>query len=274
MNPRTVGAILIGGAAAYFLMGQKGDTAKPTAPVKLPCPLCPPTPKVPDTRPLLPKRPGPWGTEAGVSVETQGTAEGRLAVQAKVGGQVAPDGRTEIQIDLPGDLHRANIESKGQGCCVFTSIHHSALWQNIPELQEFPKWLQKKGLTGGGYPGNVKERITAICKERGVLEPAYLQIENSKDIEILRLACKTGRFPAVTYSKSPTGRYGGGTIAHMVSLPHADQQYLAVLDNNYIGIDKYEWMSADEFIKVANPRGYWAVILLGPGPPIPPRNRP
>lgn len=189
---------------------------------------------------------------------------------AKVGGNVAPDG-TEIQIDLPGDLHRHNVSSRGSGCCVFTSIGHSARWQNIPTLIDFQKWIQAKGLPGGGHPGNVKQRITAICKEKGVPEPDYIQVEG-KDLEILKAACKSGRFPAVTYSRSPTGRYNGGRISHMVSLPHATDSFFAVLDNNYPGADKYEYMTPDEFMRVCNPGGYWAVILLAPPPPPPPRN--
>ncbi len=190
-------------------------------------------------------------------------------VQASVGGKVLPDGK-EIQIDLPGELHRANTSSRGQGCCVFTSIHHSSLWQNVPALTEFPKWLIEKGLPGGGWPGGVKERITAICKERGVPEPAYIQVEGP-DLEILKLACKSGRMPAVTYSKSPTGRYGGGRISHMVTLVNATDTCFTVLDNNYIGTDKYEHMTPQEFSAAYAPG--WAVILLGNGPPPVPKNR-
>lgn len=193
--------------------------------------------------------------------------------EAKVNGPVSPDG-VELQCDLPPELHRQNVTSRGQGCCVFTSIHHSALWQNVPALQEFPKWLQQKGLTGGGYDGNVRDRIAAICKDRGMPEPDYLQVQG-KDIEILKLACKTGRMPAVTYSKSPTGRYSGGRIAHMVTMSHGDDKYAAILDNNYLTPpgNSYEWVTWEEYLKVCNlGSSYWAVILLAPPPPMPPRN--
>jgi hypothetical protein len=53
----------------------------------------------------------------------------------------------------------------------------------------------------------------------------------------------------------------------MVNLPHADDSYFVVLDNNYPGADRYEWMTPDEFRRVCNPRGYWAIILLDAGPP-------
>ncbi len=74
--------------------------------------------------------------------------------------------------------------------------------------------------------------------------------------------------PGVTYSFSPTKRYGGARIAHMVSLVHADDQWFCVLDNNYPGLDKYEWMSPAEFLKTyTGGGGGWAVILLDRGPP-------
>jgi hypothetical protein len=196
---------------------------------------------------------------------------------AKVGGKVSPAG-DEIHIDLPENLHRKNVSSRGQGCCVFTSIHHASLWQHVPQLNEFPKWLQAKGLTGGGYSGNVTERIKKICQERGVPEPAYIQIHGSveEDLKLLSLATKTGRFPAVTYGISPTKRYGGGRIAHMVSLPHADldKDCFCVLDNNYIGINQYEWMTKAEFVRAytSGGRAGWSVILLDPGPPPVPYN--
>jgi hypothetical protein len=191
---------------------------------------------------------------------------------ASIGGVVAPNGKTEIQCDLPEKLHTKNCGgSDGSGLCVFTSIMHSARYQHVPVLEDFQDWMKKK--PGGGWPDKVKKMITQISKERGVAEPPYLQVEG-KDIEILKTACAGGRMPSVTYSHSPTGRYGGGRIAHMVSLPHADDTYFAVLDNNYIGAKNYEWMSPQEFMSTYAQGGSgWSVILLDPGPPNPPRNR-
>lgn len=196
-----------------------------------------------------------------------------LAEAARVGGKLAPGGE-EIHVDLPEYLHRRNTTSRGQGCCVFTSIHHASLWQRVPQLEEFPKWLQAKGLTGGGGPDNVETRIAKICAERGAPVPAYLQIfgKVEDDLQILELATKSGRLPAVTYGISPTRRYGGGRIGHMVSLPHADlkgEGTFCVLDNNYIGVAQYEWMSKAEFVRAYTSGGKsgWSVILLSDGPP-------
>ena len=54
----------------------------------------------------------------------------------------------------------------------------------------------------------------------------------------------------------------------MVSLVHLDSQYACVLDNNYPGVDQYEWMSVDEFLRTfTGGRSGWAVVLLDGGPP-------
>lgn len=189
---------------------------------------------------------------------------------AKVGGTMAPDGKTEIQIDLPADQHLRNKGgSDGAGLCVFTSIEHAARWANVKQLIGFRDWMRR--YPGGGYPDKVTAKINQICKERGLPVPDYIQIQG-RDLELLKAALQNGRLVSVTYSRSPTGRYGGATIAHMVNLVHADTRHFAVLDNNYPGVDKYEWMTPQEFVRCCNPRGYWAVILLPPGPPPPPRN--
>lgn len=190
--------------------------------------------------------------------------------EAKVGGNVGPDG-TEILCDLPGSQHLQNKGgSDGAGLCVFTSVDHAARWQNVPALVGFRDYMTR--YPGGGWPEKLAKYITKICKERGVPEPKYVQIENSRDLEILRLASKTGRFISITYERSPTGRYSGQRIAHMVNVSHADPKWIVVLDNNYPGPERYEWMSPDEFLRVCNPGGFWAVILLDPAPPPPPRN--
>ncbi len=92
--------------------------------------------------------------------------------------------------------------------------------------------------------------IKDICQKKGVPVPPYIQVQG-KDIEILKLACKTGRMPGVTYSFSPSGRYGGQKIAHMVSLPHADDKWFCVLDNNFPRT--YEWLTPQEFSRTYAP---------------------
>jgi hypothetical protein len=196
------------------------------------------------------------------------------AAGAKVGGTIAPDGRTEIQCDLPASQQLHNVGgSDGSGLCVFTSIGHSARWQHIKVLEDFRDWMRK--YPGGGFPSKVSAKIKQICAERGVPEPSYLQVEG-KDIEILKRACRSGRMPGVTYSFSPSGRYNGQRIAHMTNLVHLDDKYGCILDNNFICTpehpNNYEWLSIEEFTRSYTAGGSgWAVILLAPSPPPPPR---
>lgn len=244
---------------------------KQPAPVVIPpIPKIPPVPDCPDGKCPVPgprptPRPRPWGQDADAPVG------------AKVSGPKMDDG-TEVACDLPGHQHLKNKGGLGRGgpgtgagLCVFTSIEHSARWQNVPALLGFRDWMTHH--PGGGYPSKVRTMIEKLCKDRGVPVPDYVQVEGG-DLDILKRACASGRMPAVTYSRSPTGRYGGSSIAHMVSLPHADDKWFVVLDNNYPGspgnTNVYEWMTPQEFSRTYAPG--WAVILLAPPPPPPPRN--
>lgn len=249
--------------AGWITLDPAGPSPAPAPLVKPcppdgPCPLPPLTPEPgPDgrrpRRPWLPLRPA--------------------SVGASVGGAISPDGE-EIQCDLPARLHRRNINSRGLGCCVFRSLDHAARYQNVPALHGFPEWMLRKGIAGGGWPQKVDELIPKIAKDRGLPTPDYLQVEGG-DLEILKLACRTGRMPCVTYSYSPSGRYGGARINHMVNLVHATSAHFAVLDNNYIDPPgrAYEWLTPAELRPAyTGGRAGWAVILLAPPPPPSPRN--
>jgi hypothetical protein len=200
-----------------------------------------------------------------------------VAIEAQVGGAVAPDGKTELQADIPGDLQQRNIASRGLGCCVFRSIDHAARYQNVPALVHFPEWMVEHGVAGGGWPAKVDQLIPLIARDRGLPTPEYIQVEGppEKVLPVLKLAGSTGRMVCVTYSRSPTGRYNGQQIAHMVNSAACGagpSSLYAILDNNYIGEQNYEWLSEHEFIRACGPRSIWAVILLAPPPPRPPRN--
>ncbi len=192
-------------------------------------------------------------------------------VGASVGGKISPAGK-EIQCDLPDDLQKKNISSKGQGCCTHRSVGNAALYQNVPALIDFAEWVQSKGLPGGGWPKGMSERITLICKDRGVPEPAYIQTE-SDDLDIIKLALKCGRMVCCTYDRSPTGRYGGGKIAHMLNVIFMDDQHACIADNNYTTSAQYEWMTVAEFRKASSAPRWVFILLEGSGPPAPPKNR-
>ena len=190
---------------------------------------------------------------------------------AQVGGPIHPDG-TEVHIDLPAERHQKNVGGRdGAGLCVFTSIGMAADWAGETVLIDFRDWMRQH--PGGGYPSKVDRMITQLCKERNAAPPAYLQIQ-SNDLELLAQAVRQGHLASVTYCRSPTGRYGGQRVAHMVNCVAAragGQRLWAVLDNSYPGT--IEWMTEEQFrAAYTGLGGGWAVPLLQAGPPPVPRN--
>lgn len=179
------------------------------------------------------------------------------------GGRTSPDGSEEIQIDLPGTQQMKNTGGKdGAGLCVFTSIEHSGRWQNVDSILGLQTKMTKE--QGGGYPSKVEKMLAKYCDGA-----QYLQYEGN-DPALIKLALTTGRMPSVTYGYSP--RYSG-KIAHMVNAAHLTEKWAAILDNNFPGETKYEWMSPVEFKKRwISGGGGWAVVLLAPPPPPMPYN--
>ena len=200
------------------------------------------------------------------------------AAQAHVTTSPAAKDGTPVQLDIPRALQLKNTggsdgprgPGSGSGLCVFTSINHSAYWQNVEVLQDFQQWMTHH--PGGGYPTKVDQMIGKICTERSLAKPKYVQVQ-SNNLDVLRLACATGRMPAITYAYSPTGRYGGGKIAHMVTLLAAGagkgpdgKGWWCVQDNNFPGT--YEWMSESQFLRAYSGGSQgWSVIFFPPGPP-------
>jgi hypothetical protein len=186
--------------------------------------------------------------------------------QIQEGGPVGPGG-VEVTTDLPVELRHKNIAgTDGAGCCPFASVQHSARWQNEKKLWNFLEDVGRHN-KGGGWP----EKMTAMIKKYGS-GAQFVQYEG-RDPSILSLALKTGRMPAITYC----GRdcHYSGNIAHMVSLIYLSKEknLACILDNNYIQACQLVWMSYDELIsRWLGNGGGWAVILLNPRPPLPPRN--
>lgn len=187
-------------------------------------------------------------------------------------GNVANDG-TQAQIDFPHKRRVKNVGGRdGAGLCVFTSIGMQADWQDVDAMKAFQKFMRSR--PGGGHPTKVRDMAEQLCQEQGVPVPDYLQVEGD-DLELIAKAIANGHMVAVTYSRSPTGRYNGQRIAHMVNLVAAragPQKLWGVLDNNYI--DEIEWMTEEQFKQsYTGMGGGWSVILLDAGPPLPPKNR-
>jgi hypothetical protein len=192
------------------------------------------------------------------------------AAEAKVGGPVSPDGEP-IQCLLPTEQHMRNTggigprgPGSGAGLCVFTSLEMAARYQNEPRLEGLQKYMTTR--QGGGWPEKVVQVLREFARSRGQDVPRYLQVEG-RDLEILRLALRTGRPASVT-----TGYLPGyaGRIAHMTNLMHASGKWFAILDNNYPG--RWAWLTEAEFSRSYNSHGQgWAVILLHPAPPPSPK---
>lgn len=192
-----------------------------------------------------------------------------LACAAAAGGQQfspskspAGPGGVRATVDLPAAKHLRNTGgSDGLGLCVFTSIYHAALWQNVTVLEGYRRWMERR--PGGGYPSKVDQTLAAYCRELGVPVPPYVQ-HTGGDEEFLDLAIRTDRCAALTYD----GRddFYGGRVAHMVNLVYLDSRYGAILDNNRPGV--WLWMSrADLLSRWRGSGGGWAVVLLAPPPP-------
>lgn len=185
----------------------------------------------------------------------------RDAVESFHEGERGPGGEEPV-CDLPTEYRMKNVGGRdGAGLCVFTSINHSAFWQQVEALQKFQK--QMRAEPGGGYPEKVDAMIAKYAK--GV---EYVQ-HTGGDEEFLTLALKTQRMPGVTYAGRDT-RYNG-PIAHMVNLIYLDDKAACILDNNFP--DKPLWMTRKEFLDRWRDRGGgWAVVLLNSPPPPPPTN--
>lgn len=183
---------------------------------------------------------------------------------------VSPAG-VRATIDLPKDQHMQNTGGMGRrgpgtgaGLCVFTSMEHSARWQNILSLAGFQKWMTNK--PGGGWPAKVDAMLKEWCKEKGIAMPAYVQ-HTGGDTAFLELALRTGRCPCVTYS----GRddFYSSDVAHMVNILHLDYERACILDNNRAGT--FLWMTRAEFeTRWRAMDGGWAIVFLdAPPPPYP-----
>lgn len=242
-----IAAFVLGGGSIPVPL-QNGVGPEPAKPA--------PSPDRP-RRPLIPR---PWKPAPAV-VEA-----------AAVGGLTSPDGLEEIACDLPREFQLKNVGgTDGAGLCVWASMQHTATWQQIAAIDGVFKFMQSQ--RGGGWPSRVDQIVPLMAKRNGQQPPDYLQVENRDPLAMLKLACKTGRMPGVTYSYSPTGRYGGGQIAHMVSLVHASDKWFAILDNNFPGT--IEWMDPATFLKVHTRNGRengWHYTFLADPPPPPPVN--
>lgn len=183
-----------------------------------------------------------------------------------IGGRTTPDGTEEIQCDLPASECKKNVGGRdGAGLCVFTSIEYCARWQNESKLFKFQLDMTRE--PGGGYP----EKVDQMIAKYGA-GAQYVQ-STTGDLELLRAALRSGRGAGVTYMGYDPHYGNARRIYHMVFLAHLTDKWAGIIDNNFPG--EIVWMSVSEFAKrwgKPNTGDGWCVILLPPGPPMPPRN--
>lgn len=175
-------------------------------------------------------------------------------------------GSTEVVTYLPVAERTKNVGgSDGAGLCVFSSIGHAARYQNIDALKNIQKWMRSK--PGGGYPSKVDKVIAQICQEQNVEKVQYLQYEGT-DLSIIQAVLASGRMACVTYDgRDPHYRQH---IEHMVNVVACTNEWVCVLDNNFIEDGGLVWLTPAEFKSRwigGNGRQGWLVVLLGPGLP-------
>ena len=191
-------------------------------------------------------------------------------VGAFVSGPRTPDG-TEVDCDLPGNLHIKNVGgSDGAGLCVFASMHHAGVWHGDAAFDAIFDWMRRH--PGGGYPEKVDAMVKQLCQEKSLPTPEYLQVQGPESLDVLATALSRGHLVCVTYGKSPTGRYGGQRIAHMVNAVAGragPQKLWCVRDNNYPSADKLEWMTEAELRSAyVVGGGGWRIVLKKSPPPL------
>jgi len=231
-----------------FPAPKVGPKVNPKQPAK-PAPLCP-GPNCPNPNPNQPKQPKRprWGDCQGPAVAGQSTTYGE------------PEPAVDL-LSIPKECRRANISSRGLGCCTFRSAEYASWWQNEPALHGLPEWMKEQGIAGGGTPTKQAEIVRRIAQARNLPVPKFVQYEG-RDPSIIELALRTGRVPCITWQGN-----------HMLVCVYLDGERAAILDNN--DPDRLHWYSRDDFVrKWTAGGGGWVFLLLASPPPPPPAGTP
>lgn len=184
---------------------------------------------------------------------------------------MSPDG-VAIECDYPSDRMEKNLAgTDGSGLCVFASASRAMDWHGIRSGHGMLHWMTSK--PGGGWPQKFDDMMREYFQEKEEQVPAYVQMDGT-DFDFVQKALASGKLVCCTYNYSPSGRYSGGRISHMVNVHHHDGQRVAIGDNNFVGADQYEWLTVEEWKKcAADSRGRtWAIAFDAPAPPPPPHN--
>lgn len=181
-------------------------------------------------------------------------------------GPIAPDGKTEVMLDVPVEIRMWNSggigrrgPGTGAGLCVFTSVEVAGRFQGCRSLLGFQEKMKHE--PGGGRPNKLDFMI-----QKHAPGTQYLQAIDA-DLDFVRLCLKNGYLVATTCM--------GGQ--HMRNLVHLDDRWACSLDNN----SPYEkgpngekrdtkliWQTVEEYRRDANffGAGIWIVVVLDKGP--------
>lgn len=248
-------------AVAFGCLGCfQVDPPKKKLPRRIVIPIRPVRPALPSPRRPCP-RPGPCPRE---------TMLGSL-LSPTVAGRISPDG-VPIECDYPPDRMQENLKgTDGSGLCVWAAASWAMDWHGVSGGRDLLPWMTRK--EGGGWPDKFDAMMKEYFREKNQPVPGYTQMTGSDTAFVLK-ALESGKLVCATYNHSPTGRYQGRRISHMVCVHHCDGERVAIGDNNYIGDNSYEWLPMEEWKKCFlgdNGKG-WAIAFDPPGPPPVPHN--
>jgi hypothetical protein len=210
-----------------------------------------PAPKIAPKPPAKPKKPDKPCPNCPMTVEATGQAAQH---KPELGGLVSPDGSTHVVLSLPDEIDwPKNIASRGLGCCGFRSLDYCARMQGVDALVDWPEQIRSAGTAGGAYPEKVDRLLHQFAPDA-----AYWQ-DTSHSHTLLEACMRSQRACAVDYNGHDP--HYSGRIAHCVTLVAFSEEndWVAILDNNFPSIDQIVWMSISEFDQRW---GGWAYGLL------------
>lgn len=263
--------VILGGAlllyAAYLSQQPPADKpadsaakpALPRKPIDKPKPRTPPCPNCPMLQEAggQSAQSGETGEEWAVATIPTEDAPACADHKPQLGGVVSPDGSTRSVIWQDNIDWPKNIASRGLGCCGFRSLDYCARMQGVPEFIDWPEHLRSDGIAGGAYPQKVEQLIHKYGPQ-----VQYWQ-DTSKSHALLEACVRSQRGCAVDYNGHDP--HYVGRIAHCVTLIafSLENDWAAIIDNNYPELDQIVWMSVAEFDKRW---GGWAYGLLAMTP--------
>jgi hypothetical protein len=246
--------LVAGVLVAAYVAGYQHLLVSSSAPSPPAAPTSPTPPPEPDPDrprcPNCPHRPRPRNETRSVLqiellpkslVEAEEASDDAASAGAddrpKLGGTISPDGRTHsvLWVDKLDFPH--NIASAGLGCCAFRALDYCARLQDEPDLVGLPEKMVQDHVPGGGYPEKVDRLLAKYAPS------AHYWNDTSGDTRILTAAWRSQRPVCVDYSGHDP--HYAGSIAHCVTLVayDPDNDWAAILDNNYPKLDQIVWMS-------------------------------